>query len=101
MLLKGVYFDQLDLVSGQASHPNQEHHELRFSDDATLSDRTRLKDEYGIKTIMDLRTVYVSHQFLALILTSAELSMPTKQRSVKEISKFPLSLNRMKRLRSP
>ncbi|KAG4428047.1 hypothetical protein IFR05_016468, partial [Cadophora sp. M221] len=26
-------------------------------DDATLSDRKRLKDEYGIKTIMDLRTV--------------------------------------------
>ncbi|KAL2068690.1 hypothetical protein VTL71DRAFT_15028 [Oculimacula yallundae] len=26
-------------------------------DDATLSDRKRLRDEYGIKTIMDLRTV--------------------------------------------
>jgi hypothetical protein len=30
---------------------------LIFSDDATLSDRRRLKEEYGIKTIIDLRTV--------------------------------------------
>jgi hypothetical protein len=30
---------------------------LMFSDDATLSDRRRLKEEYSIKTIIDLRTV--------------------------------------------
>jgi protein-tyrosine phosphatase len=29
---------------------------LTFPDDATLSDRKRLKEEYGIKTIIDLRT---------------------------------------------
>jgi len=32
---------------------------LISTDDATVSDRKRLREEYGIKTIMDLRTVWV------------------------------------------
>lgn len=57
VLLKSVYFDQLGQVSCRCGFdifgiP------LTDSDDATISDRKRLKEDYGIKTIMDLRTVY-------------------------------------------
>ncbi|TVY65752.1 hypothetical protein LSUE1_G006314 [Lachnellula suecica] len=48
-------------------------------DDATLSDRKRLREEYGIKTIMDLRTV------------SAALSLPdihTNQRSTEHANQL-------------
>jgi len=55
-LPKGVYFDQLDLVVPLLSIL-QPVRLLITSDDATLSDRKRLKGEYDIKTIMDLRTV--------------------------------------------
>ena len=51
--------------------------QLMFSDDATLSDRKRLKEEYGIKTIIDLRTVYNFRcPFSGLLMT---LSAPSTQ----------------------
>jgi hypothetical protein len=39
---------------------------LTLPDDATLSDKNLLRDEYNIKTVMDLRTVYVTLSSLEL-----------------------------------
>jgi hypothetical protein len=45
------------LVSVPAGKISFVYSKLTIIDDATLSDRKRLKEQYGIKTIMDLRTV--------------------------------------------
>jgi protein-tyrosine phosphatase len=57
-LLKVEYIVLLGLVSDSINKHQIPWCNLTAIDDATLSDRKRLKEEYGIKTIMDLRTVY-------------------------------------------
>jgi len=57
--LKRSFFGLHGLVGYPFSRPGHQSRTLRLTmqDDATLLDRERLKNEYGIKTVMDLRTV--------------------------------------------